>query len=331
MQPFVNIGNDSCKFAWKMSECGRVLGNRVDSKGNMYFIDTYFGLKKISLKESKPVPVTLMRSDQIIDGVSSHFLDDLVIHEGAGKSNGSIIYMTDASKVWNLDEVMILLLDREESGRVIAYDETTKEATVLVDNLSFPNGIELSDDKGSLIISELNKRRILRYYLKGAKKGNVEVLIDNLPGEPDNIRRSASKQETYWVALALARTSQQKVLADYFDELPIIRNLLIRIVYATGNLIELIGRAFDVQRIIEAGYRFKYIDMSIANDMMAVIGRLNGMALEIDSNGKVLNCLHAPDGKTTLLSEVREVRENNKRVLYLGSVINNYIGKVELK
>lgn len=57
-----------------------------------------------------------------------------------------------------------------------------------------------------------------------------------------------------------------------------------------------------------------------------------GMAVELDAQGRIITSLHSPDYETTLLSEVREAPPPkdapHRRVLYLGSVYNNYLGKL---
>jgi sugar lactone lactonase YvrE len=56
-------------------------------------------------------------------------------------------------------------------GRVISYDLKTGDAAVLLKDLAFPNGIVYEKSTNSIIFSELNKHRIIRYYVAGPKKG----------------------------------------------------------------------------------------------------------------------------------------------------------------
>ena len=37
-------------------------------------------------------------------------------------------------------------------------------------------------------VAETGRFRVRRYYLKGEKAGQTDILIDNLPGVPDNLR-----------------------------------------------------------------------------------------------------------------------------------------------
>lgn len=55
--------------------------------------------------------------------------------------------------------------------RLIHYNAKTKENTVLIDGINFANGVALSEDEEFVIVAETAGSRILRYYLKGPKKG----------------------------------------------------------------------------------------------------------------------------------------------------------------
>jgi len=47
-----------------------------------------------------------------------------------------------------------LVLSGEASGRVLKYNLATKETTVLMRNVQFPNGISLSKDASLFVFSE---------------------------------------------------------------------------------------------------------------------------------------------------------------------------------
>lgn len=79
-------------------------------------------------------------------------------------------------------------LEPDTTGRILRYDVQNNIVTVLVDNLCFPNGIEVTENGDSLLICELTKRRILKYDLTSPNTGMISVFIGNLPGEPENIR-----------------------------------------------------------------------------------------------------------------------------------------------
>ena len=48
---------------------------------------------------------------------------------------------------------------------VLEYDTETKEVTVLMENLRFPNGLQLLPDEESVLVAETTMARIRRYSI----------------------------------------------------------------------------------------------------------------------------------------------------------------------
>jgi len=55
-----------------------------------------------------------------------------------------------------------------------------------------------------VLIASTSLCKVFRYWIDGPKKGRTEILIDELPGNPDNINRASDG--TYWLALVGIRT-----------------------------------------------------------------------------------------------------------------------------
>lgn len=321
-----NIGGNDCKSSglWDQYKCGRPLGLRFDSNGTLFAVDAYFGLKSINVKtgEVKSVFNTHVTP---IDGRKSRFFDDVALHEGAGTNGGHVFYVSDASTKWDSDFHVGITAEHESTGRLVRIDVNSGTAKAVVTGIGFTNGVELTDDRKAVIYSELNSRRLMKYHISGPKKGKVEVFSDNLPGEPDNVRRSASKQETYWVALFSGRNgSHPHFFMDMLQDKPLTRKAIAQIVHNLGAGIFWVGDAFNFSPFKDVGYKLK------SGFLFATNIAERGLILEIDSKGKVIRSLHSPDKKVTALSEVREVIENGKRVLYLGSYYNYYLGRLVL-
>lgn len=111
---------------------------------------------------------------------------------------------------------------------------------------------------------------------------------------------------------------------DLLSNWPKTRKALLRGLYFLGLAIETVGSWTRFRPLQELGFRIK-----TGHIIMHTISHY-GLAVELDAEGKVLQSLHSPDGRTTLLSEVREVIVGDRKVLYLGSYANNYIGKMTL-
>ena len=107
------------------------------------------------------------------------------------------------------------LLDITEHGghgQVIEFNPATGVARVIMDDLDFANGIALTGDESALLVVETGSYRVLRYWLRGPRAGDTEILIDNLPGFPDNINRGL--QGRYWIGLIAPRNALLDALSD---------------------------------------------------------------------------------------------------------------------
>jgi sugar lactone lactonase YvrE len=89
--------------------------------------------------------------------------------------------------------------------------------------LNYANGIAVSDDGSFLLVAETGHYRILKYWLSGEMQGKTEVLIDNLPGFPDNIKNGLNGR--FWIGFAAPRTR----LLDQVSDKPFIRKMVQRL------------------------------------------------------------------------------------------------------
>ena len=325
---YVFPGDRTCSYSGPADQanCGRHLGIRFDSKGKfMYSLDAYTGIYKTDLKTK----VVSRIFDEKTRGIDRRivFLDDFVTDEAA--NGGNIHYITDSSANWPVDYCGPIVLLKDTTGRLLKFDEETQTVEVLMESLTFPNGIELSDDKQSVIFNELGKRMTWRHYIKGAKKGKSEVICDNLPGYPDNLRRSARKdRETYWIAFYEASNPEKpNHLVSFLEKNPRIVEFTSRLFFNVGKMVMDVGVMFSFQPLIDTGFYIKttqfhqkFLDFSS-----------RGLAIEVDINCNILRSIHSAEGRVTHLSEIREVLEGNgQSTLYLGSYYNDYLGKLTL-
>lgn len=180
---------------------GRPLGMDFDKEGNLIVCDAVLGLLSIDPKGISTVLVDANGEQNL------GFTDDCEI------ASDGVIYFSDASKKFGVGEYMFDLLEGRPHGRLFAYDPATKETTMLLDDLSFANGIAVAEDDSFVLVNETYRYRITRYWLKGDKKGTSEVFIDNLPGFPDGI--SSTPRGTFWVAMFTVRNPTADALAGY--------------------------------------------------------------------------------------------------------------------
>jgi hypothetical protein len=67
------------------------------------------------------------------------------------------------------------------TGRLLRYDPSTEEATVLARNLFFANGISVDKDETFVLFAETFALRLVKYYLTGEKEGSMEYVVDGFP------------------------------------------------------------------------------------------------------------------------------------------------------
>lgn len=316
------LGLEACRLPQNTVRCGRPLGLKFDSKGTLYTVDPYHGLYSINVETGK---VKLVVD---VGKLGARFLDDLAILETTG-SDHKVFYMSDASTEWDLYDVAYTVAEGDSTGRLISYNTASGQVKVELDGLSFPNGLELTDDRSSLLLCLFNQRAVYRYHLSGPKTGTMTPFSTSLPGEPDNIKRSRDpNRETYWVGLYSGRNKHNPHwLADTLKGYsPVLTRFALRLGRAIGFAIEKVGVLLEKEHLVSVGFDLK-------TGHLLNVGVCNyGLVLEIDgTSGQVLNSLHSPDGATCALSEAFEVKQTGgERHFLLGSYANPYLGRLVL-
>ena len=184
---------------------GRILGLAFDAAGHIIGADTERGLVSVA-----PDGKTTTVLADTVDGDPIRFADAVVVAR-----NGRI-YFSDATtrfsgKVLGLDEASLLeIVEGAASGRVLEYDPATKKTRTIARGYSFSNGVALSQDERWLFMTETGRYRIWKLDLAGTSA--PRVLIDNLPGYPDNLMRG--RDGRIWAGLVKPREADADKLAD---------------------------------------------------------------------------------------------------------------------
>ncbi len=114
------------------------------------------------------------------------------------------IFFSEATVRYEMHEWPVDGLEARGNGRIICYDPKTGTTRTVLRGLKFPNGICIASDGQSILFAETFGCSIKRYWFDGPKKGTVEIVIDNLPGYPDNI--NLASDGNYWLALVGMRS-----------------------------------------------------------------------------------------------------------------------------
>ena len=190
---------------------GRPLGMDFAPNGDLIVADVMKGLLRVDPKGK----VEIIAHE--IEGAPFTFLNGVSVTQ-----DGRTAYVTDSSARWGYGDHVNDILEAIPGGRLVRIDlgRAPHAATVLVRGLAFANGVVLAPDESYALITETARYRITRVWLEGDRQNIPEVLVDNLPGFPDNI--SLSPRGTYWVAMGSIR----KPLLDLAHPYPFIKDAI---------------------------------------------------------------------------------------------------------
>ncbi|KAI3913375.1 hypothetical protein MKW92_001500 [Papaver armeniacum] len=261
--------------------CGRPLGLRFDKKtGDMYICDAYLGLMKVGPEGGLATSLVTEA-----EGVPLKFTNDLDIDDDIN------IYFTDSSVTYQRRNFIQLVSSGDNTGRLLKYNPNTKETTVLIRNLQFPNGLTMSKDKSFLIICEGSIGRLSRYWLQGEKAGAFEVFAI-LHGFPDNVRTNDKGE--FWVAIHCRRSNLSYISGLY----PGLRKFWLKLPITD-----------KIQYLLSIG------------------GRLHGMLVKYSPEGKLLQILEDREGK--VVKAASEVEERDGK-LWISSVLMPFVAVYRL-
>lgn len=187
----VRLQPDGTNPALFVNTHGRPLGMKFDSSGNLVIADAIKGL----LSVGRDASVTVLSTQA--DDIPFRCTNDLDI-----AADGTI-YFTDASSRFPLLDHKTDIIEHQTNGRLLAYDPKAKTTRVVLRDLQFANGVAVSPDQSFVLVVETGKYRIHRVWLSGAKQGQSEIFIDNLPGFPDGI--SSNGRDQFWLAVVTPR------------------------------------------------------------------------------------------------------------------------------
>ena len=114
------------------------------------------------------------------------------------------IFFSEATTRYEMHEWPVDGLEARGNGRIVCYDPRDGSTQTVLRGLRFPNGICIASDRQSILFAETWGNCVKRYWFDGPRKGEVAVVIDNLPGYPDNINQASDGN--YWLALVGMRS-----------------------------------------------------------------------------------------------------------------------------
>ena len=229
---------------------GRTLGFAFDSSGRLIAADAMRGLIAISIDRSL---------DILCDAVEG---DPIRYANAVSISGDGRIYVSDSSRrfsprIWGgtFEASVLDILEQAATGRVLVHDPIAKTTRTIASGLSFANGVALSGDERSLFVCETGKYRIWKIPvaardldLSSGPSGGATILLDNLPGFPDNLMRGLPLPDgrpKIWVGFAKPRNA----ILDRLGPHPFLRKIVQRTPRALQPIPKTYGHvaAFDVE------------------------------------------------------------------------------------
>ena len=203
---------------------GRVLGFDFDAGGRLIAADAMLGLMAVD-SNGKVSPL----SNQVA-GDPIRYANAVVVAK-SGK-----IYFSDASRRFSprewggtFEAAVLDILEQQATGRILEYNPANQRTRVVAHGLSFANGVALSQDEQSLLVAETGRYRIWKVAANARAldlrkpSTQAKVLLDNLPGYPDNLMRG--QVGLIWVGFSGPRSP----VVDRMAHLPFLRAMTMRL------------------------------------------------------------------------------------------------------
>ena len=167
---------------------GRPLGLEQLADGRILVCDAARGLLAVD-PESGSVE-TLVGA---VAGRPMVFCNNAAVH-----SDGTIFF-SDSSKVHPIERWKADIVEDTHTGRLMRR-RPDGEVEVIVEGLRFANGVALAADESYVCVAESAGCSVVRRWLTGPRRGQVDAMVTDLPGYPDNIARGSDG--LIWVTIA---------------------------------------------------------------------------------------------------------------------------------
>jgi sugar lactone lactonase YvrE len=196
---------------------GRPLGLDFDGAGNLVVADAMKGL-------------LLVGADGSVTVLADRFGDDPIRYADAVTvATDGRMFFTDASRRFSpvelgtFEAALLDVMEHSCTGRVLEYRPDTRQVRLVIGGLCFPNGVALSGDETRVFIAETGEYRVWKVDVAAegldaravARDGGhpqARVILDDLPGFPDNLTRSAEGR--LWTGFTKPRSPVIDDLAD---------------------------------------------------------------------------------------------------------------------
>lgn len=195
---------------------GRPLGLNAGPDGVLYIADSFRGI----LKWRAPGQLDVLVKD--VEGQPLIYANQLDV-----AADGTIYFSNSTDRfdpefLGGTKPTSVMTVWEQSDAGYVARRNPDGSVEKLASGFVYTNGVALSQDEEFLLIAETGRANLHRLWLKGERAGQVELLMENLPGYPDNIE--AQEDGTFWVAFASPR-----VPTEFLMPYPFLRKVIWRL------------------------------------------------------------------------------------------------------
>lgn len=184
----VRLSHDARRIDRVAHTGGRPLGLELHPDGRLLVCDARAGVLLVD-ETTGAVEVLVDR----VEGEPMRFCNNAAV-----AADGTV-WFTDSSRHHGIDHWKDDFVQDTRSGRLLRRDPDGGVEIVL-DHLAFGNGVALSADESFVTVAETRARTVVRLWLAGDRAGQRDLLVDDLPGYPDN--SALGSDGLIWVTIA---------------------------------------------------------------------------------------------------------------------------------
>ncbi|MFI7585699.1 SMP-30/gluconolactonase/LRE family protein [Spongisporangium articulatum] len=179
---------------------GRPLGLEWLPDGRLLVCDAERGLLAVDPRDGAVVVLTAEVAQK-----------PLTLCNNAAVAGDGRVWFTDSSDHHGLTDWRAEIFEHSGTGRLLCREASGDGVALVAAHLEFANGVALAPDGSAVFFAETGSYRISKVWLTGPSAGIQEVVLDNLPGFPDNI--STGTDGLIWIGMAGARERLVDALA----------------------------------------------------------------------------------------------------------------------
>jgi sugar lactone lactonase YvrE len=183
---------------WRVSKDGAV--HKIGDTGGRPLGIELYGEDRLLIADADAGLLTMSTTtgvvERLVTEVEGHRM--VFCNNAAVASNGDI-WFSDSSTVYPIAKWKADFVENTETGRLLCRraDGTVE---VHLEGLAFANGVALPEHESFVCVAETARRTVVRLWLTGERAGTRDLLVDDLPGYPDNIARGSDG--LIWVTIA---------------------------------------------------------------------------------------------------------------------------------